>query len=167
MIHPQGGKPELMSDKMFPRSAYDQVGGLVYFARMLDKIRKKAAGLLPPEYHPNLGKGFDGRTVRFLEVDYEELRERVRQGGTDEEILDWCYEKGRQPGDEKTLVWNGFMIKRGWRDEADGTTAELERYKAGSGLSHRKDLVTLFDYYEVDEGRTESSFSDKVRKEPR
>ncbi len=51
------------------------------------------------------------------------------------------------------LVWNKFMLKRGWRDEDDGSTQELERYKASSGLAHRTDLVTFFDYYEVDEGR--------------
>ena len=45
------------------------------------------------------------------------------------------------------------MLKRGWRDEDDGSTQELERYKASSGLAHRTDLVTFFDYYEVDEGR--------------
>ncbi len=30
---------------------------------------------------------------------------------------------------------------------------ELEAYKVTSGLAHHTDLVTFFDYYEVDEGR--------------
>jgi hypothetical protein len=136
-----------------PRSAYDRVGGLVYFARMLDKIRLHAAGRLPEAYHENLGAGFDGRCVRFLHVEYPALRERVVQGGTDEELLQWCFERGRQPNEEETLIWNAFMMKRGWRDEADGSTQELEGYKTASGLSGRRDLVTFFDYYEVDEGR--------------
>jgi hypothetical protein len=42
------------------------------------------------------------------------------------------------------------MLKGGWRDDDDG---ELERYKAASGLADRKDILTFFDYYEVDEGR--------------
>ena len=46
-----------------------------------------------------------------------------------------------------------FMLKRGWRDEDDGSTQELQGYKEGSGLSGRDDLLTFFDYYEVDEGR--------------
>jgi hypothetical protein len=139
--------------KTYPRSAYDQVGGIVYFARMLDKLRLHAASRLPSDYHKNLSKAFDGRCCRFLKVDYAALRERVLQGGTDEQILRWCFANGRQPNDEEILVWNSFMRKRGWRDEADGTTKELEHYKAQSGLSHRHDLLTLFDYYEVDEGR--------------
>ncbi len=139
--------------KTYPRSAYDQVGGLVYFARMLDKIRLHAAGKLPSDYHANLSIGFDGRCCRFLRVEYADLRKRVLQGGSDEEILQWCFKTGRQPNEEELLVWNSFLRKRGWRDEEDGTTEELERYKAQSGLAHRTDLLTLFDYYEVDEGR--------------
>ena len=139
--------------KSHPRSAYDKVGGLVYFARMLSKIRLHAAGELPPNYHQNLSKGFDGRCCRFLKVDYAALRARVLQGGTDEDILDWCFAQGHRPNEEEIMIWNSFLRKRGWRDEEDGSTEELERYKAQSGLSNRDDLVTFFDYYEVDEGR--------------
>lgn len=137
----------------FPRSAYDKVGGLVYFARMLDKIRLHAGGDLPAAYHKNLGIGFDGRCVRFLRVEYGALCAPVLTGGADEEILAWCFGQGRRPSDEEILIWNACMIKRGWRDEADGATQALEAYKAASGLAHRIDLLTFFDYYEVDEGR--------------
>jgi hypothetical protein len=77
----------------------------------------------------------------------------VLQGGADDEILAWCFAQGRHPTEEEFLVWNSFMRKRGWRDEADATTQELENYKAKSGLAQRRDLLTFFDYYEVDEGR--------------
>jgi len=123
--------------KAFPRSAYETVGGIVYFARMLHKIRLYAAGMLPPDYHANLSKGFDGRCCRFLRVDYAAVRERALQPGTDVEILEWCMTRGRRPNEEEILVWNSFMRKRGSRDEADGTTEELERYKAQSGLPNR------------------------------
>lgn len=136
-----------------PRSAYDLTGGLVYFARMLDKIRLRAAGRLRTDFHENLGVGFDGRCCRLLGVDYTSLCQRVIEGGTDDEIFEWCQQNGNRLTDEQTLVWNKFMVKRGWRDEDDGSTQELEAYKAGSGLAHRTDLVTFFDYYEVDEGR--------------
>jgi len=36
------------------RSPYDKVGGLLYFGRMLDKIRSHAKGELPLEYEVNL-----------------------------------------------------------------------------------------------------------------
>ena len=42
--------------KEFPlRSPAEKVGGIVYFGRMLDKIRLHARGELAPDYHPNLG----------------------------------------------------------------------------------------------------------------
>ena len=136
-----------------PRSAYDHTGGLVYFARMLHKVRLLAAGQLSPDYHANLGAGFDARCCRLLGISYEALCARIHEGGSDEAILDWCQTNGTRLSDEQILVWNKFMEKRGWRDEDDGSTQELEAYKAASGLAHRTDLVTFFDYYEVDEGR--------------
>lgn len=136
-----------------PRSAYDLTGGLVYFARMIDKIRCHAIGGLRADFHANLGTGFDGRCCRLLGVEYAALCERVRAGGTDEELFEWCQTNGHRLTDEQRLVWNKFMVKRGWRDEDDGSTQELEEYKAASGLGHRNDLMTFFDYYEVDEGR--------------
>ena len=136
-----------------PRSPYDRTGGIVYFARMLHKIRLHTAGKLRADFHENLGSGFDGRCCRFLGGEYPALRDRVLTGGTDDEILAWCFAQGTRPNEEQILVWNKFMLKRGWRDEDDGSTHELERYKASSGLGHRTDLLTFFDYYEVDEGR--------------
>jgi hypothetical protein len=136
-----------------PRSAYDRTGGLVYFARMLHKIRLHAAGTLRADFHANLGSGLDGRCCRFLGVEYPALRDRVQAGGTDDEILAWCFAHGTRPTEEQALVWNKFMLKRGWGDEDDGATHRLERDKASSGLAHRTDILTFFEYYEVDEGR--------------
>ncbi len=137
----------------FPRSAYDKVGGLVYFARMLDKIRLHAAGKLAADYHANLGAGFDGRCVRFLTITYPALCERVWQGGGDDEILAWCFKTGRQPNEEEILIWNAFMRKRGWRDEDEGVTVHFEKYKTDAGLGGRNDIATFFDFFEVDEHR--------------
>ena len=69
------------------RSPNEKVGGLFYFGRMLDKIRLHARGELPPDYHENLGKGFDEKCVTFLQINYDQLVERVKRGGSDEEIL--------------------------------------------------------------------------------
>lgn len=145
------GMSDLTSD--FPRSAYDVVGGLNYFARMLDKIRRRADGRLPEAYHPFLGEGFDGRMCRFLGVEYSRVRDRTLAGGTDEEILGWCQEMGKPRGEEERLWWSKFAAKMGWRDEDTGATERLEANKAASGLAGREDIVTFFDFYEVDEGR--------------
>ena len=136
--------------KQRPISAYTKLGGLYFLARTIDKIRKHARGELHEEHHEFLGKGFDGRLCHFLEIEYETLKARVLAGGTDEEILAWCQQHGRKITEVDAMIWNGFAAKRGWRDDA---TPGLEKNKAGSGLAHRADLLTFFDYYEVDEGR--------------
>src|SRR5271154_7566146 len=102
----------------FPRSPYDTVKGLVYFARMLDKIRLHAAGELPEVYHKHLGIDFDGRCLNLLGVKYADVRERVLAGEPDEEVFDWCQEHGQRLTDEEIETWSGFMTKRGWRDAA-------------------------------------------------
>ena len=141
-----------MSMASFPRSAFDLTGGFVYFARMCDKIRLQAGGDLPEDYQGNLGKGFDDRMCRYLNVDYAALRERVLAGGTDGEILEWCFARGFRPNDMHIMVWNTFARKRGWRDD-DGGTEFLRQFKASSGLADRDDIQTMFDYYDVDEKR--------------
>lgn len=132
------------------RSPYAKVGGLFYVPRMLDKIRLHSAGQLPQEYHANLGSGFDGRAVSFLWIEYAALVERVRQGGSDEEILTWAVAQGRQPSPEEIEIWNDFMRKRGWNDES---SARLAKRKKESSLEQRNDVQTFFDYIDADEGR--------------
>jgi hypothetical protein len=132
------------------RSPFVQVGGLYYFARMLDKIRQHAAGKLPLDYHSNLGGGFDGMCMRFLWIEYPALVEHVKQGGTDEEILEWVFNQGRKPGPEEIQIWNEFMRKRGWNDEA---SERLVLRKRESGFPERDDIQTFFDYIDLDEGR--------------
>ena len=125
---------------------------MMYFPRMLDKIRLHARGELGEDYHINLGhrKAADGACVNFLRVSYPDLRERVLAGGTDEKILEWCFEKGRRLNEGDLLVWNGFLSKFGWRDFA---TPTLERIKKKGGIEHRGDIVTIPDLIDFDEGR--------------
>jgi len=132
------------------RSPYDQIGGIRYIGRMFDKIRLNAAGQLPEDYHANLGKGFDARALTFLDIDYPSVVERVKEGGTDEELLKWCFQRGRLPKDEEIEIWNEFMRKRGWND--DGTPMVLKRL-ADIHCEHRTDIQTSFDFIDLDEGR--------------
>ena len=137
--------------KDFPvRSPGAKVGGLIYFGRMLDKIRLHARGELPEDYQPNLGKGFDGSCVEFLQIDYGDLVERMKQGGTDEEILDWCFAKGRKATPGEIHVWNEYMRKRGWDDEL---SERLTFRKNEMGMAERSEIKTMFNFIDADEGR--------------
>jgi len=133
------------------RSPRVEVGGLVYFGRMVDKVRLEQAGKLPEEYRANLGEGFDKACCDFLGVSYEKLRTRVREGGTDEEILDWCGKVGRARDPEEKRIWGAYLLKRGWRDEmAD----RLIFRKKEAGWEKRDEIQTFFDYIDADEGRS-------------
>jgi gluconokinase len=135
----------------FPlRSPRERVGSLFYFGRMLDKIRMHSKGELPTDYHPNLGKGFDEKCVKFLRIHYDQLVDRVKQGGTDEEILQWCFDNGRRPNEYNIYAWNEFMRKRGWNDEVSEI---LKRRKTEAGMSDRSDIQTAFQFIDADEGR--------------
>ena len=132
------------------RSPSAKVGDLVYFGRMLDKIRAHEKNELPHDYQANLGRGFDEFCAKFLNVHYHDVVGRVKEGGSDEEILWWCFDKGRRPSENEIYVWNEFMRKRGWND---AITETLKRRKKEAGLAARSEIDTMFAFIDVDEGR--------------
>ena len=138
----------------FPlRSPRHLTGGIVVFARILDKIRLDAEDKLPAGYHVGIVPGnrtFDDRLCKFLGLDFHALATRTLQGGSDEEILDWCFSHGTKPSDEQIEVWNAFLSKRGWRDPATTGFAES---KAEAGFAARDDIQTFFDLMDAEEGR--------------
>jgi gluconokinase len=135
------------------RSPSDKVQGIVYFGRMLDKIRLHPAGKLPEAWQPGLGtkmKGsFDSRCCSFLNIDYAALQAETLRGGSDEELIAWAFAHGRRPTEEEIEVWNGFMTKRGWRDAA---TQRLNERLAEIGLPPGT-VQTMFEFIDLDEGR--------------
>ncbi len=134
------------------RSPADQVGGLYYFGRMIDKIRLHHAGKLPPDYVPALGNGFDERCAHFLRISYQGFVDHVlvSPDASDKELLEWALQTGRQPDDEEIEIWNGFLCKRGWKDSA---SQRLGERKLESGFQDRADIETFFQYLDADEGR--------------
>lgn len=135
------------------RSCYDKVGRLIYFGRMLDKIRLHAAGKLPDDYVVKIGDDefytLDGRCCRFLGIRYADVKERTLKGGTDEEVLTWVHAHGTPRTDEECHMWNRFIAKLGWRDERSSV---LPQRVIDSGLQG-KPIETVIDHIEYDEGR--------------
>jgi hypothetical protein len=135
------------------RSPSVQVKGLVYFGRMLDKIRLHAAGKLPEGWQAMRGPAahgtFDARCCRFLGISYEALEAEALKGGSDEDLLEWAFKNGRRPSEEEMEIWNAFMTKRGWRDAG---TQRLHERLAEIGLPPGT-VETMFEYIDLDEGR--------------
>lgn len=135
------------------RSPSDQVNGLVYFGRMVDKMRLAAAGKLPEGWQPMRGfvkGGFDWRCCLFLGIDYTALEAEALKGDpSDETLLTWAFTHGRKPSEEEIEVWNAFMTKRGWRDAG---TQRLNERLAELGLPAGT-VQTMFEFIDLDEGR--------------
>ncbi len=137
-----------------PCSDYNKTDGVVYFARMLDKIRLKAANELPADYFVGVKDDptlFDARCTRFLQVNYDKLVARTLEGGSDSKILAWCFAEGRKPSAEEIEVWNAFLLKRGWRD---ASSEDLAAAKGRNGWADRPDIQTWVDLHDAEEGRT-------------
>ena len=81
--------------------------------------------------------------------------ERTLEGGSDEEILEWCFANGRKPGEEEIAIWNAFLAKRGWRDEGN---ADLMEAKKRAGWENRDDIQTWVDLHDAEEGRKPRRF---------
>lgn len=142
------------------RSPYARVGRLVYFGRMLDKIRLHARGALPADYVENLGDAkptvFDGRICRFLRVPFREIQARVLENpaASDAEVLAWTEARAAALGhprrtDEECEIFCAFLSKRGWRDSGSPILAQRAAEPAVAG----KPVSTMFDYIDFDEGR--------------
>lgn len=142
------------------RSPYARVGRLVYFGRMLDKIRIHAAGNLPADYAENLGDAkptvFDGRICRFLRLPFATIQAHVvaNPSATDTAILAWAESQSAAAGhpprtDEECEIFSAFLMKRGWRDAGAPILAQRAAEPAAAG----QPIATMFDYIDFDEGR--------------
>lgn len=140
------------SDRTRPCSDYVEIRGVVFFARMLSKIRLHQQGLLPSDYDMGVANPtcFDARFCRFWNVDYEQIRVLTLAGKSDEAVFDEIFE-ARILNPEHVLCWNSFITKRGWRD---GVSGDLERLKIAEGMRGRTDVQTFVDFHDVDEGRS-------------
>ena len=134
------------------RSPRTKLGGLHHLGRMLDKIRCDLAGTLPEEYRPNLGLSvaLDGFICGFLRVQFADVRQKIFEGLSDDEMLEWCFATGLRPNSMQCCIWNGFWEKFGWRDLA---TSVIDDLKKEEGLGDRPELQTAFDVIDEREGR--------------
>src|SRR5258707_1281911 len=107
--------------RTYPKSPKEMTRGMMYFPRMLDKIRLHLRGELHEDYQENFGglKAADGVCCNFLRVHHRDLIERVKQDGADEEILEWCFENGRR-------VKDGDLFRAYHSDVADTPFATVQ-----------------------------------------
>jgi Domain of unknown function (DUF5069) len=74
----------------------------------------------------------------------------VNEGLSDGAILQSCFGMGHRPSEAEIYMWNEFMLKRGWHDDASQTLKQMKREE---GLTARSEIETIFQLIDVAEGR--------------
>lgn len=141
----------MTEDYQVPRSARDQLEGLLYFPRLCDKVRKMNTGTLHPDFHANLGRAMDLWTCQFLGVEYDDLKAHIISGATDESALAWAKKNGLTRPEFELDWFNSFVRNLGFRDQM---SERLAQRKKEDPKTDRDDIITFLDYLDIDEGRS-------------
>jgi len=129
-----------------PRSPRVRLGGFVILPRLLDKCRAsldKANG----DYH--YACPLDQRFFSFVGIDPEVLKEEMKNGLGDGEILDWIHAHAQNPRSELEInMWSHFQEKR-----APSSMEEREFFNKvqKAAAPNRSDIVTFFDLLDLDD----------------
>lgn len=144
-----------MTPQTHPRSPKQLLGGFAHLARLIDKIRLRHAGFI--QDYNYLTAGFDKYLLEFLHLDPKTFEQRVLQGGTDEELLDWVRLRSRSVSDEEIARWSRELLERAPMDD-EGRRRFRARLleiaaKRGVPVDSLPPVRTWVDVIELDEGR--------------
>lgn len=124
-----------------PRSARDELGGLVFLPRTIDKMRAKIQGTLG-KY--KIGPGMSMYLFEWLGINEATFELVVRSAETDEEIVTWLHANTTQA--EYPDI-NERLRTRGIRDE-EHFKQVLPQYPI---LNERRELRNWFEIFELDD----------------
>jgi len=140
-----------MSAIIYPRSPRETMCGWMHLPRYIDKIRLHLAGKLHPDYHDNLGKGFDDAWLKAAGLTHEQMVEAVKNSITDGEVCDWVRRNGKKTDTEK-VAHREAMLNYPKPDDV-AMQARLKMRKENAGLANRDDIKSFVDFIDADEKR--------------
>ena len=130
-----------------PRSPYDEVGGIVFLPRTIDKMRAFIAGTVGAY---NAKTGVSTGVFDLFGVTPDEFEQVVRDNPTDEGVLQALMT--RKPVSQAEIDdWDRRAVNRGPTDDAGW--ARHWQQLADAGYGDRKDVRTTFDRLDLDDGR--------------
>jgi hypothetical protein len=124
-----------------PRSAREQLGGIYFLARTIDKTRAKIQGTLGPY---KIQPGISGYVFEWLGITEEQFTEAVRGASSDEDVVAWVHantDPAKYPG------LNEMLVNRGLTDPERRKTF-LDAYPI---LVERPALTNWFEIFEIDD----------------
>jgi hypothetical protein len=144
-----------MSTVQYPRSPKEQIDGLCYLGRLIDKVRMCNAGQI--QNYNYLSLGFDKYLLDHLNITGEDFEKRVLQGGTDAEIADWIRANGKALTEQETIGWNKMVHTGKPQNELvqqrfDTLLDEVAR-KRGVSVDQLPTVSTWADLIDLDEDR--------------
>ena len=139
--------------KDFPRSPYDQIAGIPWLPRLIDKVRALGAGKIG-EYTP-FPCGGDQNFLGTVGVDATAIKAEIDRGASDEEIATWVKAHAAPDHQEKLVSYNAMQRTAiadgeylGW---LNGAKAELAKVKPDLDLSKATNFSELIC---LEEGHT-------------
>jgi hypothetical protein len=131
----------------YPRSGRVTLGGVVYLARAIDKMRADLNGTVG-EYIAACPQS--RRVYDLFGVTPEEFRAAVRKHPDDEGVLHELEQIGRQPSPEEVREFNDQMLSA---RAAGEMRQRLYQNLVAAGRGDRRDVSTFVDFQDVEEGR--------------
>ncbi len=139
----------------YPRSPKIRLGNIAHLGRMIDKVRLRQAGQIPDYNY--LTVGFDRYLLDFLELDTSAFEQNVRDGGTDQDILDWVRAQMTTRTPEELAGWNERIETSGPMDDTAKRRFQqrLEDVakKRGVSVATLPHVTAWSDLIELDEDR--------------
>jgi hypothetical protein len=124
-----------------PRSSRDQLGGIYFLARTIDKTRAKIQGTLGPY---KIQPGISGYVFEWLGLTEEQFTDIVRNAKTDADVVAWIHANTDQA---KYAGLNDMLINRAIRDD-EHRAQVLPAYPI---LNDHPDLRNWFEIFELDD----------------
>ena len=140
---------DLRDGKNYPRSPREMLAGYVLAARTLDKCRSVLAGC-EGEYHSNCP--LDQRWLKFVEIEYDDFKNFVATGATDEEVADWITEHAKKRSRTEIIAWNNKERDTRLSDLPPELQEFLEDY-IPEFVPRNRPVYCWFDVYDLEEAR--------------
>jgi hypothetical protein len=130
-----------------PRSPYDELGGITFLPRSIDKMRAFLAGTVGAY---NAKTGVSTGVFDLFGITPDEFEQIVKENETDEAVLR-ALNARKTPSPAEIEDWNRRAINRQPTDEAGW--ARHWKMLEDAGYGDRKDIVTTYDRLDLDDGR--------------
>jgi hypothetical protein len=131
-----------------PRSPYDELGGITFLPRTIDKMRAHIAGTAGAY---NAKTGYSTQLFALFGVTADEFEQTVRDHPDDEGVLAALRQRKSLTAAE-IEDWNRRSINRVPTDEAGW--ARHYKMLEDAGYGDRKDIRTMYDRLDLDDGRS-------------